>query len=65
MFKLKHHKLLVPVEEKQTYMDKIEREQMDSSMKFPATNYFEDMINWTKEKKMWTFPINNEEGNSV
>lgn len=30
----------------------------------PLQNGFEEMIQWTKEGKLWEFPINNEAGKS-
>lgn len=30
----------------------------------PFENGFEEMIQWTKEGKLWEFPINNEAGKS-
>ncbi|KAL7631933.1 UNVERIFIED_CONTAM: hypothetical protein RMT77_017742 [Armadillidium vulgare] len=38
----------------------------DREMKFSVAqqprNYFEEMINWTEEGKVWTFPVDNEIG---
>lgn len=31
----------------------------------PPRNGFEEMLQWTKEGKLWTFPVNNEAGMSV
>lgn len=29
----------------------------------PPTNYFQEMILWTEQGKLWKFPIDNEQGN--
>jgi len=31
-------------------------------MTLPPSNAFEEMIQWTEEGKLWTFPIDNEQG---
>ncbi|XP_053312301.1 28S ribosomal protein S31, mitochondrial isoform X2 [Spea bombifrons] len=36
--------------------------QIASSCEQPPRNGFEEMIQWTKEGKLWTFPIDNEAG---
>uniref|UniRef100_A0A8C5P8A1 Small ribosomal subunit protein mS31 n=1 Tax=Leptobrachium leishanense TaxID=445787 RepID=A0A8C5P8A1_9ANUR len=36
--------------------------QIASVCEQPPRNGFEEMIQWTKEGKLWTFPINNEAG---
>lgn len=28
----------------------------------PPANYFQQMILWTEQKKLWRFPIDNEQG---
>lgn len=28
----------------------------------PPSNYFQQMILWTEQKKLWKFPIDNEQG---
>ena len=43
--------------------DKITREEFEKYIAAPPRNAFEEMIQWTKEGKLWTFPINNEAGN--
>ncbi|XP_070182670.1 small ribosomal subunit protein mS31-like [Littorina saxatilis] len=42
--------------------EKVEQEQLDMFRHVPPTNAFEEMIQWTKEGKLWQFPINNEQG---
>ena len=41
---------------------KVQQEQLDMFARQPPTNAFEEMIQWTKEGKLWQFPINNEQG---
>ncbi|KAM8975069.1 small ribosomal subunit protein mS31 isoform 2-T2 [Pelodytes ibericus] len=36
--------------------------QIASTCEQPPRNGFEEMIQWTQEGKLWTFPINNEAG---
>ncbi|KAG8452779.1 hypothetical protein GDO86_004537 [Hymenochirus boettgeri] len=36
--------------------------EIASSAEHPPKNGFEEMIEWTKEGKLWTFPIDNETG---
>lgn len=38
-----------------------EKELKFSIEKYPK-NAFQEMIEWTKEGKLWKFPINNEQG---
>ena len=42
--------------------DQIEKEELMKKCHFPPNNAFEEMIEWTKEGKLWTFPIDNERG---
>jgi len=42
--------------------DIINEEENEKLMMMPATNAFEEMIQWTKEGKLWKFPIDNEQG---
>lgn len=37
-------------------------EQLSQSSNQMPRNKFEEMIQWTKEGKMWQYPINNEDG---
>ncbi|XP_067674347.1 small ribosomal subunit protein mS31-like isoform X2 [Haliotis asinina] len=41
--------------------DEVQEETLAALQQNP-TNAFEEMIEWTKEGKLWTFPINNEAG---
>ncbi|CAH2224995.1 28S ribosomal S31, mitochondrial [Pelobates cultripes] len=36
--------------------------QIATTCEQPPRNGFEEMIQWTKERKLWTFPIDNETG---
>ncbi|XP_055357780.1 28S ribosomal protein S31, mitochondrial-like [Paramacrobiotus metropolitanus] len=40
----------------------LEEESLQSLMSLPPRNAFEEMVNWTKEGKLWNFPIDNEQG---
>lgn len=31
----------------------------------PPSNYFQKMILWTEQGKIWKFPINNEQGTHI
>ena len=42
--------------------EKVQQEQVDMFAQQPPTNAFEEMIQWTKQGKLWQFPINNEQG---
>lgn len=42
--------------------NKLEEEQLKLLTKSPPRNYYEEMIHWTEEGKLWHFPINNEQG---
>jgi small subunit ribosomal protein S31 len=41
--------------------DKLEHEESVKLMSMPPNNAFEEMIRWTKEGKLWKFPIDNEQ----
>lgn len=45
--------------------EKVQQEQVDMFAQLPPTNAFEEMIQWTKQGKLWQFPINNEQGACV
>ncbi|XP_019628675.1 PREDICTED: 28S ribosomal protein S31, mitochondrial-like [Branchiostoma belcheri] len=36
--------------------------ELQTQVDLPPRNGFEEMIKWTKEGKMWTFPIQNDQG---
>lgn len=38
------------------------KRELDLSITHPPANGFEQMIMWTKQGKLWQFPINNEQG---
>jgi len=45
-----------------TLFDELEAEDSKRLMSLPPSNAFEEMIRWTQEGKLWTFPIDNEQG---
>jgi len=45
-----------------TLFDRLEQSEMLKQMTLPPNNDFERMIRWTKEGKLWNFPIDNEQG---
>lgn len=45
-----------------TLFDELEAEDSKRLMSLPPNNAFEEMIRWTQEGKLWTFPIDNEQG---
>jgi hypothetical protein len=47
---------------KETLWDVYDREQSTIIEDASSSNAFEEMIQWTKQGKMWTFPIDNEQG---
>ncbi|XP_068226563.1 small ribosomal subunit protein mS31-like [Palaemon carinicauda] len=40
----------------------VHQREMQLSVTHPPTNAFQEMIQWTKQGKLWTFPIDNEVG---
>ncbi|KAL7018121.1 hypothetical protein ACKWTF_010646 [Chironomus riparius] len=44
---------------------KLEQREMKLTVTHPPRNYFEKMILWTEEGKVWKFPIDNEQGLEV
>lgn len=40
----------------------LEKRELKLAVTHPPRNYFEKMILWTEEGKVWKFPINNEQG---
>ena len=44
--------------------DQVAKELAEEMITVPPSNAFEEQIQWTKEGKLWTFPINNEQGNT-
>lgn len=40
----------------------VEDEEKKDLEFYPPQNAFEEQIQWTKEGKLWTFPIDNEAG---
>ena len=51
--------LLVVPESLFTHLTKAE---LRAAITMPAENAFDEQIRWTREGKLWTFPINNEQG---
>lgn len=47
---------------KETLWDVYDREQCTIVSDAPPINAFQEMIQWTKQGKMWKFPIDNEQG---
>ena len=54
-----------PVETQLTLFYKLEAEESKRLTSLPPSNAFEEMICWTEEGKLWTFPIDNEQGTTV
>ncbi|XP_070490868.1 small ribosomal subunit protein mS31 [Chironomus tepperi] len=44
---------------------KLEKREMKLTVTHPPRNYFEKMILWTEQGKVWKFPIDNEQGMDV
>lgn len=42
--------------------DYLEKRNLKIAVTHPPANYFEQMILWTEQGKLWKFPINNEQG---
>lgn len=40
----------------------LEKHELDVATSRPPSNYFEKMILWTEQGKIWHFPIDNEQG---
>ncbi|XP_078618092.1 small ribosomal subunit protein mS31-like isoform X1 [Branchiostoma floridae x Branchiostoma japonicum] len=45
-----------------TLWDEEQIAELEAQVDRPPRNGFEEMIQWTKEGKMWTFPIQNDQG---
>lgn len=45
-----------------TFWEKLTKREMELALERPAENFFEEMIKWTEEGKLWHFPIDNEQG---
>lgn len=41
----------------------LHQRELELAITHPPANYFQEMILWTKQGKIWTFPIDNEIGN--
>lgn len=44
------------------FWEKLQRNEVEMSVHYPAENAFEEMIRWTKQGKLWRYPIDNEQG---
>ena len=51
-----------PTKPGETFFDVLEKERLINDTRLPASNAFEEMSQWTKQGKMWKFPIDNEQG---
>ncbi|XP_060557955.1 small ribosomal subunit protein mS31-like isoform X1 [Ruditapes philippinarum] len=60
IFKPKDMKSAKP--EKRSLFDEVEEEERNEMNFYPPSNAFEEQIQWTREGKLWTFPIDNEAG---
>lgn len=40
----------------------LEEREIKLSQYYPPENYFQEMIQWTEQGKIWQFPIDNEQG---
>ncbi|XP_041352210.1 28S ribosomal protein S31, mitochondrial-like [Gigantopelta aegis] len=58
----KSEKRMVATDTSESLFDEITKEEFEKYIEAPPRNAFEEMIQWTKEGKLWTFPINNEAG---
>lgn len=43
----------------------LHEKELQLAVTHPASNYFQQMIQWTDAGKIWKFPIDNEQGNLV
>ena len=46
----------------ETLFDRLLREEREAVITYPPSNAFQEMSRWTKQGKMWTYPIDNEAG---
>lgn len=52
------------VEEGASKFAQLERKQWEKEVTFPPENALQEQIRWTKEGRLWKFPIDNEQGES-
>jgi hypothetical protein len=50
------------LEGERTFFDELEEEERMHLVTLPPENAYEELIRWTKEKKIWSFPVDNEWG---
>lgn len=42
--------------------EKLYQRELKLAVTHPPTNYFQEIIQWTEQGKLWKFPIDNEQG---
>ena len=47
---------------KMTTWKKLYQRELELTVTLPPANGFQQMILWTRQGKLWQFPINNEQG---
>lgn len=52
----------VPNVPKLNIWNKLKERELNLAFTHPPANGFEQLILWTKQGKLWQFPINNEQG---
>ena len=45
-----------------TTWSRLEKRELKLAVTHPPSNYFEKMMQWTDQQKIWQFPIDNEQG---
>eukprot|EP00058_Branchiostoma_floridae_P026756 XP_002612247.1 hypothetical protein BRAFLDRAFT_129249 [Branchiostoma floridae] len=55
------HSGFLALERAPTLWDEEQKAELEAQVDRPPRNGFEEMIQWTKEGKMWTFPIQNDQ----
>ena len=45
--------------------DRLQAKTFSSSLSKPPSNHFQELMQWTRQGKVWTFPIDNEVGEST
>lgn len=43
---------------------RLHQKELQLAITHPPANYFQQMILWTEQGKLWKFPIDNEQGTS-
>lgn len=52
----------MPSQDNLSLWSELEQRDMKLAITQPPNNYFEKMIQWTEQGKLWRFPISNEQG---